>query len=70
VGSAGIETRAVFAPVHRQAIFAGPPASTLPVAERLAATGLSLPSGAMLSEWQIDRVCAALMQAITDTESD
>jgi dTDP-4-amino-4,6-dideoxygalactose transaminase len=37
----------------------------MPVAERLGAKGLSLPSGAPLSGEQIDRVCETLLQAVS-----
>jgi perosamine synthetase len=62
--SAGIETRPVFPPLHNQEIFAGSVSEPMPVAERLGAKGLSLPSGAPLSSEQIDRVCEALLQAL------
>jgi perosamine synthetase len=61
---AGIETRPLFPALHRQPIHEGSATLTLPVAERLAAQGLSLPSGAALSGEQIDRVCETLLQAI------
>ncbi|HEV3284141.1 MAG TPA: DegT/DnrJ/EryC1/StrS family aminotransferase [Solirubrobacteraceae bacterium] len=61
---AGIEARAVFEPVHLQEIFADADTGPLPVAERLAAKGLSLPSGALLTNEQIDRVCEALLRAL------
>jgi perosamine synthetase len=61
---AGIETRPVFPPVHLQPIYHDVCTQPLPVAERLAATGLSLPSGAGLSEEQIDRVCRTLLSAV------
>ena len=61
---AGIETRPLFPPVHRQEIYASRTRPPLPVAERLAARGLSLPSGAGVSEEQIDRICETLRSAI------
>jgi len=58
-----IETRPLFPPLHAQPVYApGQPAS-LPVCEQLGARGLSLPSGAALTEAQIDRVCDALLRA-------
>jgi perosamine synthetase len=63
--SAGIETRPVFPPLHLQEIFGGAGAGSMPVAERLGAKGLSLPSGAPLSGEQIDRVCETLLQAVS-----
>jgi perosamine synthetase len=62
--SAGIETRPVFPPLHVQEIFAGSESGPMPVAERLGAKGLSLPSGAPLSGEQIDRVCETLLQSL------
>ena len=54
----GIETRPLFPPVHTQPPYAQ--GVELPVAERLAATGLSLPSAASLSEGEIARVVEAV----------
>jgi len=54
----GIETRPLFPPVHTQPVFAN--GIELPVAERLAATGLSLPSAASLSEGEVARVVEAV----------
>jgi perosamine synthetase len=65
---AGIETRPVFPPVHHQPIYHNRFARPLPVAERLAARGLSLPSGAGLSPEQIDRVSETLLHAIADLQ--
>jgi perosamine synthetase len=66
--TAGIETRPVFPPVHRQPIYRTRFARSLPVAERLGALGLSLPSGAGLSTEQIDRVTDTLLQAIAELQ--
>lgn len=63
---AGIETRPVFPPVHRQPIYRARFSRSLPVAERLGELGLSLPSGAGLSDHDIDRVADALLQAIAE----
>ena len=65
---AGIETRPLFPPVHRQPIYRTRFTSALPVAERLSALGLSLPSGAGLSNEQIDRVCDTLLHAVAQAE--
>jgi perosamine synthetase len=65
---AGIETRPVFPPVHHQPIYRNRFARPLPVAERLAARGLSLPSGAGLSPQEIDRVSDTLLRAIADLQ--
>jgi perosamine synthetase len=65
---AGIENRPLFPALHRQPINPDSATLSLPIAERLAAQGLSLPSGATLSPEQIDRVCDTLLQALTSTE--
>jgi perosamine synthetase len=54
----GVDTRNFFHPIHTM-----PPHYTgqaLPVAERLAAQGINLPSSVKLTEEQIDYVCAQL----------
>jgi perosamine synthetase len=60
----GIETRPLFPPLHAQPVHASGQPASLPVCEQLAAGGLSLPSGAALTEAQIDRVCDALKGVI------
>jgi perosamine synthetase len=65
---AGIETRPVLPPLHLQPIYQDHDTAALPVAERLASLGLSLPSGAGLSDEQIDRVCDALMAAVATAQ--
>ncbi len=50
------DTRPLFTPLHRQPIYAHEDAPALPVAERLGATGLSLPSAVDLREDEIQRV--------------
>jgi perosamine synthetase len=63
----GIETRPFFLGMHQQPVllerglFAG---ESYPVAERIARQGLYLPSGLGIDEAQIDRVCAALQDAL------
>jgi perosamine synthetase len=54
----GVETRPVFPPVHRQPAYAT--GQELPVAESLAAAGLSLPSAVTLSDDDVDRVVESL----------
>jgi perosamine synthetase len=58
----GIETRPLFPPLHAQPVYARAQPASLPVCEQLGARGLSLPSGAALTEAQIDRVCDALLR--------
>jgi len=62
----GIETRPVFYPVHTmppyEKIHGGRP---MPVCEKLARTGLNLPTWAGMTEDDIDYVCASLRESIT-----
>jgi perosamine synthetase len=50
------DTRPLFTPLHQQPIYARPGRPPLPVAERLGATGLSLPSAVDLREHELARV--------------
>lgn len=54
----GIETRPFFVPLHQLPAFRC--GERFPVASRLAASGLNLPSGNALTAAQIERVCAAI----------
>jgi perosamine synthetase len=57
----GIETRPVFPPMHLLPPYAHLAApGSLPVGEDLARRGLNLPTGAHLSEADVDRICAEL----------
>ncbi|HVR88209.1 MAG TPA: DegT/DnrJ/EryC1/StrS family aminotransferase [Candidatus Limnocylindria bacterium] len=59
----GIETRPFFQPMHVQPAllrYGASGAGAYPVADRLAARGLYLPSGSDLTDAQIDRVCGAV----------
>jgi perosamine synthetase len=56
----GLETRPVFTPLHLQPLYTT--GAHLPVAEHLAATGLSLPSAAGLSEEQVRRVTELVVE--------
>ncbi len=58
---AGIDTRPVFPPVHQQEIYAT--GQTLPVTERLASRGLSLPSGCDLLDCEVLDICATIKRA-------
>lgn len=51
----GIETRPVFPPIHEQPIYST--GQSLPVAERISATGISLPSSPDISDIMILKVC-------------
>lgn len=55
-----IEARHVWKPMHRQPVFADRRAFVTGVSEDLFRTGVTLPSGANLSDGDVDRVVAAL----------
>ncbi|MES2711100.1 MAG: aminotransferase class I/II-fold pyridoxal phosphate-dependent enzyme [Pseudomonadota bacterium] len=61
--SAGIEARPVWKPLHLQPAFQGLTHAPLPVAERLFAEGLCLPSGSAMSPEVQDRVIAVIRAA-------
>jgi perosamine synthetase len=64
----GVDTRPFFLGMHEQpalhelGLFEG---ESYPVAERLARQGLYLPSGLALTDEQVERVCAAVREALT-----
>lgn len=60
-----IETRPLFPPIHQQPIYARQ--QSLPVAEMLSQTGLSLPSAVMLRADDIDRVTGAINRVIKES---
>ena len=64
---AGVETRPFFYPMHAMPPYrwAGP-MGRFPVAEQLAARGISLPSSAVLGEEEIEYVCQSLLAARRD----
>jgi len=65
--SRGIETRPFFLGMHEQPVFHQRGLFVnehYPVAERIARQGLYLPSGATLTESQIDQVCEAVHEAL------
>ena len=55
-----VEARPVWKPLHMQPAFATSEATECPVAERLFATGLCLPSGSAMSDADVDRVCGTI----------
>jgi perosamine synthetase len=58
LGRAGVETRPLFYPLHDMPPYQPYTAGhSYPVTERLASNGLSLPSGVLLSDEDIDYVC-------------
>jgi perosamine synthetase len=62
--AAGIETRPIFPPLHTLPPYlSAATGRELPVAERIAANGITLPTWAGLREQDVARVCAALRAA-------
>ena len=57
----GIDTRPVFLPMHLLPMYAT--RRRFPVSEKLAQTGLSLPSSPMLPEDDVERVCESIRKA-------
>ena len=57
---ADIESRPIWKPMHLQPVFAGTRAEVTGVAQRLFENGLTLPSGSVLDEPQIQRVLGVL----------
>jgi perosamine synthetase len=64
--SQGIETRPVFYPAHHMPMYAQ--ALHLPLAEAIAARGVSLPSYPDLTERDVERVATALTAALRAQE--
>jgi len=58
----GIESRPLWKPMHLQPVFAGAPGLITGAAQRLFETGLTLPSGSVLTDAEQDRVFGALGQ--------
>lgn len=65
----GIETRPVFHPLHHLPPYLQPDTS-YPVAERLGATGISLPTHLALTDGDITSVCDALGTRLRDVHRD
>lgn len=66
LAEAGIETRPLFYPIHILPMYRSlVEGQQFPVAERLAASGLNLPSSATLSEEDVDYVCDQVLQILT-----
>ena len=61
----GIETRPVFHPLHNLPPYLQPD-SSYPVAERLGATGISLPTHLGLTAGDITTICDALSRRLRD----
>lgn len=57
-----IETRPLWKPMHQQPTYAGQPAALTGVADRLFANSLTLPSGSVLTDPQIDRIVTVIAE--------
>lgn len=65
LAAAGIETRPFFYPMHVLPMYAGGDSNaSYPVAERLAARGINLPSGPLLSDEDVKVVCENLIRVL------
>lgn len=60
----GLETRAVFTPLHAQPILARGPLPSFPVAEWAARTGINLPSGPHVRDEHVERVARVLRREL------
>jgi perosamine synthetase len=66
LGQRGVETRQFFHPIHRQNAYAPFSAGvSCPVADRLGARGLYLPSGPGRTEAEVDAVVRAVVEVLT-----
>ncbi|MCV7522701.1 aminotransferase class I/II-fold pyridoxal phosphate-dependent enzyme [Micrococcus luteus] len=61
--AAHIESRPLWKPMHRQPVFADRPSAVTGAADRLFATGLTLPSGSAMTPEAFDRVRTVLAEA-------
>ena len=61
---AGIESRPLWKPMHRQPVYHDAPAYVNGVSEDLFHRGLCLPSGPMVSDADVDRIIATILSAI------
>lgn len=66
LASDGIETRPVFYPLHVMPPYASEPMASFPVAERLGAEGLSLPTHVLLTDDDVETVCDALISRLAE----
>ena len=64
--AAGVECRPLWKPMHLQPVFAGAPALANGVSERLFHTGVTLPSGSVLTEVECAEVDAALREFFSE----
>jgi dTDP-4-amino-4,6-dideoxygalactose transaminase len=61
-----IESRPLWKPMHLQPVFAGAPAAVNGNAQKLFETGITLPSGSVLTPQQLDRVAEAITAFLGD----
>lgn len=64
LAEAGIETRPIWKPMHLQPVYAGFSGTLDGTADRLFATGLTLPSGSTLTDEQFDHVEQVLLKRL------
>lgn len=64
--SAGIESRPLWKPMHKQPVYKNCPAYTNGVSERLFKQGLCLPSGPMVTEDDVRYIVARIKEGITN----
>ncbi|HUX70816.1 MAG TPA: DegT/DnrJ/EryC1/StrS family aminotransferase [Cellulomonadaceae bacterium] len=62
----GIETRPVFYPLHVMPPYRSEPPASFPIAERLGAEGISLPTHMLLTDVDISTVCDALTSRLIE----
>ncbi len=62
--AAGIESRPLWKPMHRQPVFAGCPAYVNGVSERLFGCGMCLPSGPWVTDDDVRYIVAKITEAI------
>ena len=65
--AADIEARPLWKPMHVQPVFKDAPRLERGVSDRLFAQGLALPSGSVLSDQQVSRVCDVLERELGDS---
>jgi perosamine synthetase len=62
----GVETRPVFYPLHVMPPYITDPVASFPVAERLGAEGISLPTHTLLTDDDVATVCRALVARVKE----
>ncbi len=62
--AAGIESRPLWKPMHRQPVYAGAPAYTNGVSEALFATGICLPAGPYVTDTHLRHITDTILSAI------